>query len=353
MTACSTIAMAWAQPTMASPINLWVGPEQVPCFQAADGNCLLVRQVPQSHYSLWPHAIAGFTYAAGYHYQLQVRPPDAETTAWTLVELIEQSLAPGPLEAYLWQLHRYYTSAGEVVKVLPSTTLTLEFALPNQMRGTTGCNDIQGNYQRQSQRLTLTVDSSTLFYCPEPGYMAQEVAYLNALTRTVHFQVENRELQLLDASHTPLLTFHAQVASGPALAYRLWELRGLVDHQGNWVPPLRQSRVTLIFDNQGGAIGFAGCNPFMATYERQASQLHIQSPMLGRRYCPQPEGIMTQETLFLEWLEVTASFEVRGNQLDLKTDQGKRVASFRQIVPMEEETTGNLSGSVAENSNGL
>lgn len=83
--------------TTSKLINVIVGSETVSCQGVVLTECLMVSTSSDPELSLWYSGIEGFTYQAGYTYELQVReekianpPADGSSIRWTLVKVISK-----------------------------------------------------------------------------------------------------------------------------------------------------------------------------------------------------------------------------------------------------------------------
>lgn len=94
-------------------------------------------------------------------------------TAWRLVELNGQPLAPG------------------------SDSLTLVFSADGtRVSGNGGCNQFSGPYSQNGASLRFGPLLSTRRACADPALSAQETAYFQALESTNRYAVEGGELLL-------------------------------------------------------------------------------------------------------------------------------------------------------------
>jgi heat shock protein HslJ len=76
--------------------------------------------------------------------------------------------------------------------------------------------------------------------------------------------------------------------------------------------------------------GSAGCNDYTAGYEAADPSLTFGPAAATTQLCPDPEGIMEQEGLFLSDLEMVATYEVtaEGN-LEMFDEAGTRLLQFQ------------------------
>ncbi|MDX1615296.1 MAG: META domain-containing protein, partial [Candidatus Promineifilaceae bacterium] len=94
----------------------------------------------------------------------------------------------------------------DVVAVVPGTEITLQFD-DEQISGSAGCNGYGASYEQQAENeLTFAVAEATAMGCLEPeGIMAQEQAYLAALTGVQRYSIDGPHLWLSLADGGALL----------------------------------------------------------------------------------------------------------------------------------------------------
>lgn len=94
--------------------------------------------------------------------------------------------------------------------VLEDTTVTLEFD-EERAFGSAGCNSFGGNYTLDGTNLQFGPLASTMMFCSSPeGAMEQEGLYLNTLSQTASFQVNDGQLELLNDAGETILVFNQQ-----------------------------------------------------------------------------------------------------------------------------------------------
>ncbi len=80
---------------------------------------------------------------------------------------------------------------------------------------------------------------------------------------------------------------------------------------------LRGTEVTAEFVDDGYFRGDAGCNTYSGDYQAGAGDFSAGEVMFTERACESPEGVMEQESRFLELLAQAKSYEIDGSQLKL------------------------------------
>jgi heat shock protein HslJ/uncharacterized protein YraI len=87
---------------------------------------------------------------------------------------------------------------------------------------------------------------------------------------------------------------------------------------------LPDSSASMDFGKDGQVTGSAGCNNYFASFQVGGNNsLTIGKPGATARFCPEPPGVMEQETRFLSALQSAASFRINGNLLEIKNAGGQ------------------------------
>jgi len=90
----------------------------------------------------------------------------------------------------------------------------------------------------------------------------------------------------------------------------------------NGSSPLEGTEITLAFDD-GEASGSAGCNSYFGPYTVDGTGgLTFQGLANTEMACLEPEGIMEQETEYLQILRAATRFSVADGQLEILADGG-------------------------------
>ncbi|MCL4266701.1 MAG: META domain-containing protein [Anaerolineae bacterium] len=109
----------------------------------------------------------------------------------------------------------------------------------------------------------------------------------------------------------------------PDLAGTAWELTLI-----NGRAPILDSRITLVFAD-GRAGGFAGCNEYGSDYtSARDGSFAIPEIAINAQDCPSPEGVMEQETAYVQALTQAVRYHLDGDQLALLTAVGETTLTF-------------------------
>jgi len=216
-------------------------------------------------------------------------PTSLEGSSWILVEINRQPVLADPL-------------------------VTLSFK-DGQLGGTDGCNHYGGSYTAQGSQLTIGKDIfSTMMACEE-GIMQQASDYFSALTSAVKYEINGDKLSLLDENGAALAVFSAQSQD---LAGTNWIVTGFNNGHQGVVSPILDTELTLVFDSEGKLSGRV-CNSYFGAYETGKGTIKISELGQTEMYCVEPEGIMEQESQFLQALATAATYRVDGNRLEMRT----------------------------------
>lgn len=109
-----------------------------------------------------------------------------------------------------WQLQSYVDGTGILVPALSDPAVTVRFGRDGSVSGISGCNRYAATYTTKDYTLNITNLAASMMYCPEPGVMAQEEAYLSDLTSSTDFRLSDSDLKTFSKTGKPLLVFAAR-----------------------------------------------------------------------------------------------------------------------------------------------
>jgi heat shock protein HslJ len=229
------------------------------------------------------------------------------------------SAASSPLTGQVWVLK---TLLGK--PPLQGTELTSEFTSSGSVSGTAGCNSYGGKYTASGKSLRISSLASTQMACA-PKIMAQESAFLKALSVTRSYSVSGTTLTIKSAAG--LLTYTAQ---SQALAGTSWNVTAYNNGKQGVESVLASPKLTATFGKDGNLSGFGGCNNYNATYKATAPRISIGAVNSTRKECAMPKGVMDQELRYLAALHTAATYRVEGSRLELRTASGALAAEFQR-----------------------
>jgi heat shock protein HslJ len=205
--------------------------------------------------------------------------------------------------------------------------ITLNYG-DGKIYGTDGCNQYSASYTLDGNRIKINDDmASTLMACAEP-VMQQADAFTSALAMVAAYKVEGKQLMLMSAEGITLATFKAQSLD---LSGTAWIVTGYNNGKEAVVSVISGSELTASFGADGKLTGSAGCNTYVTTYELQAKRVTIKPAATTRKMCVTPEGIMEQETQFIKALGTAASFNIDGDRLEIRSDDGALAVALVQV----------------------
>jgi heat shock protein HslJ len=79
---------------------------------------------------------------------------------------------------------------------------------------------------------------------------------------------------------------------------------------------IEDTSITAHFEN-GEINGSAGCNSYFGAYQVEGQNLTIEQIGMTEMYCMEPEGLMDQESTYLEYLADAQSFEIADGRLTI------------------------------------
>lgn len=217
---------------------------------------------------------------------------------------------------------------------LEGAQVTLNFDAEGRVTGSDGCNRFFGPYRVEGDALVFQQFGGTLMACP-PALMTQSRDFTSALAATKAFDIAGDTLTLRDADGATVATF---TALNTDLAGSQWNVMGYNNGRQAVVSVLQDTSLTLEFSaaepgQDARVAGSAGCNRFFGPFTQgaQGDDAIAIGPLAStRKLCPAPEGVMTQETLFLAAVETAARWRMDGDKLELRTADGALAVSLRR-----------------------
>jgi uncharacterized lipoprotein YbaY len=162
----------------------------------------------------------------------------------------------------------------------------------------------------------------TLVACPPGSLGDQFMKNLNAAA-IYFFEGDNLLIDLMADSGT--MRFSPQTTE---LVGTNWTATGVNNGQAAVVSLVAETEITASFGVDGKLTGSAGCNTYTADYQTEGNTITIGPAAATRKACPQPEGVMMQEAQYLAALETAATYQLRGDKLELRTAAGTLAVSF-------------------------
>jgi len=80
--------------------------------------------------------------------------------------------------------------------------------------------------------------------------------------------------------------------------------------------------VTATFE--GGQVkGSSGCNSYSGSYQVEGGKISFSPLMSTLMACPDPDGVMDQEAMFLAWLQDAQTYQIQDDQLMIFRSDGE------------------------------
>ncbi len=155
--------------------------------------------------------------------------------------------------------------------------------------------------------------------CPSPADTIER-EYLAALARVAAWRTED-EVVLVDVDEAELLRYERATPVGRR------QVTGLLTGDA-FASPIAGTKLTATFGDDATINGSSGCNTYTAEYTTDKGAIEIADVAGTKKACPEPAGIMEQETSYLALLSRAASFRVDGPVLELIDVDRQRVVAY-------------------------
>jgi heat shock protein HslJ len=103
------------------------------------------------------------------------------------------------------------------------------------------------------------------------------------------------------------------------LAGTRWTVANFNNGKGAVAGVIEGTTLTMDFGTSGRVEGKAGCNTYFATYSASGNALTVGQPGATSMMCETPEGVMQQEQQYLAALQSAATFNLSGDQLQIRS----------------------------------
>jgi len=94
-----------------------------------------------------------------------------------------------------------------------------------------------------------------------------------------------------------------------------WLLTTYNNGQGALVSPIAGTQITALFGADGKVTGTDSCNTYTASYTVSGKSLTVGAPVQTGMACP--EDVTLQAQSYIAALQLSQSYEVSGNQLNI------------------------------------
>jgi len=113
-----------------------------------------------------------------------------------------------------------------------------------------------------------------------------------------------------------------EVTPSNPLANTFWRLDA-IDKGGSLSPLIADTQITAQFGANDDLNGTAGCNNYTSNYYVTGQGMTISNVSSSIQMCTGPEGVMDQESLYLQLLPQVGMFKVEGSKLTLSSNSGQ------------------------------
>lgn len=252
---------------------------------------------------------------------LQIADADGNTI------LVFGQAQPASLTGSTWQMSMVNNGTDAVVSALEGAEITAIFGEDGSLTGSAGCNRYMTTYQQDGSSLTIAQAASTMMMCTDPeGVMEQEAAYLKALESVASFELLGDRLTLRTASGAIAVEYSQSKSIG--LSDTSWSLSLYYVGGDAVTSPLVGTEITANFSEDGKLTGSTGCNNYFSSFQVDGDSLSLGPVGATKMACPEPPGVMDQETAFLAILDNTRAYKINVDRLFLLDANGAILAEF-------------------------
>jgi len=157
-----------------------------------------------------------------------------------------------------------------------------------------------------------------------------ESVYFMNLQKASKYEISGNLLKMFNANGAVILTY--SVAQPLPLNNTAWEMLTYNNGKGGLVSAMANTRVTALFHIDGNLTGLAGCNNYMTSYKVNDSYIKIGPIATTRMYCDVPDGIMEQESGYLEALESAVRYEINEQKLTLLNSNNTIAVTYQRYL---------------------
>jgi putative lipoprotein len=212
-----------------------------------------------------------------------------------------------------------------VVAVVSGSEPGIAFTVDGQINGTTGCNRFFGGYAQDGETVTFTGTGMTKMACMGEGLMAQEAALAAILSGAAKASVDGLGRLTITGANgawfvaAPVLT--AEAARDPALLHGAeWVVEDI-----NRTGVIDNSRLTLMFGEDGRVNGSTNCNRLSGLYAADGGTITFTPLATTRRACL-GAALSGQERKYMSALGGEMAWTITADgALELTGDEGRRV----------------------------
>ena len=87
-----------------------------------------------------------------------------------------------------------------------------------------------------------------------------------------------------------------------------------------------------MFADDGSLTGSAGCNNYTTSYTADTGDIQIEPAASTRKLCPEPEGVIEQESAFLAALDAGETYGFNGPTMNLLDGEGTTLVTLTRAA---------------------
>jgi heat shock protein HslJ len=222
---------------------------------------------------------------------------------------------------------------------LEGSNITIAFA-KGEISGHAGHRDYVGTYIASGDDMRVTsIGMRGVTREPDSRSLwLQEGGYTTHLSMATDYLLSDGRLEIFTAPGDVLVYEPLSDDADTIHKGITWKLTEIIARD-NVSSPIPGTEITICFEN-GEIRGTAGCNQYFGSYTI-ANGILIEDLSATEMACLEPDGIMQQETQYLNTLRDVMSYTVLENQLTLITGDGRALAYQTEpdIIRTSEATT--------------
>jgi len=311
--------------------TLYVGPAMRDGMGVGPMTCLQVKESADAAYTMFYSPIRGFDYVPGFEYTLLVEvterdrvPADASKYIYTLKEVVSKKATGLGLASTVWEMSEYLSVSGTMDPRVDKSMVNLKVTAGG-VSGSAGANKFFGSITLDGSNINISPTGSSMMM-GTPELMAQEGQFLKHLKEARSYKIVDEELRLLNGDGEVTLKFKPRIE--PTLISNAWKATGVNNGKGGVASLVQGTEITIQFREDGNVFGSSGCNNFMGEYKIEEGSITFGPQAGTRKTCAGPEGIMEQESAFLQALENSKIWNIHEDSLELRDESGALQVKF-------------------------
>jgi len=191
------------------------------------------------------------------------------------------------------------------------------------------CNNASGAYASDGNgNIYMELGPMTMAACP-PDSLADDMINMFGPAQSYVYEEDGDTLIFKWAAGGPW-DYYEKVSQD--LAGSSWEAISYNNGKGGVVSLIIGTQITAVFGEDGELTGNASCNDYFGPYEADGENISMGPFGTTRKACPEPEGIMEQESGYLAALETAATYKIDGDTMNMRTAEGSTVANFQRVT---------------------